>query len=600
MLNIIDSAKSGNRDALEQIYFMYNKQVFYFCSKLVNESELANNLTFDTFQCAFDRINTLEEADQLELWIKNIAAIKCFNYIHKMKPMLFLHSAEPNEEALFSLEEIEKMEKGALDETISCNLMDKMLQRLDDAQRMTIMFHYFNALSIPQIAKIMSCTEEMVRERLKIGAARMKQTILLLAENEIKISQVDFRAAIGLMAACARVPEAVEEKILSFIAEISTPDVAPIEEKDYSEEYSFDNYVSSLDRQEPGELEAAISRFTAYIEKEERQKKEKELAAALGEQIEEQQVSEKISESLKTKSASLLVKFLSWFKGFNMMQQSIALIIIIGIIAAIIVGFSLGKNKKPIKKDEVSSTISSVVSQVESKPEVIKPVYKVEIEKTENNLKAEDDTVIAKAAYELPVVTISTEKEAEKKINDYLVSQKDAIHATYASEQKILECNYAYEHQHYGPYIVNETTIKSTKTRADEQVISIEQSKYTYAYGNVHGEDELSALNFNVKTGELLKAEDILSDKTGYEDIVTNFICTELEKNQSEGKYTMYDDYRSVVRTTVMKDGRWLMAEDGIKVIFNSDEIVYYDLGIQTFTVPYGEINQYLLEDYQK
>lgn len=601
MYSIIDSAKQGNRDALEQIYYMYNKQIYYFCSKLITDSDLAKNFTYETFSCAFERISTLEEADQLELWIKNIAAIKCYNYIHKMKPMLFLHSAEENDEPLFLEEEIEKFEEGQLDETLSCSIMDKMLDRLDDAQRMTIMFHYFNALSISQIAKIMSCTEDMVRQRLKISASKMKKTLISLAEKGTKLAKIDFRTVISLMAACRVVPEDLENRILGHIAEISISEEAPVkEEKDYSDDYSFDNYVSSLERTEPGELEAAISRFTSYIEREETKKKEKEAEKLLN-NLNEEKAPRKIEKSdIKVASASALVKFLTWFKGLGVTKQSICLIGVAGFIAIIIILISaLSGNEAPKKENTSANKTSSVVSQVVSQKEEPKAVYKMTFEDNEELLKAQDGTILAKASYKLPKVEISLYEDAQNAINKYFANQMAEILSTYKSQEKIAECNYMYDNQHYGPFKVNETLVETKVGRVHEKIISVEIDKYSYIYGNVHGQDEKTAVNFDTKTGEILNLDAVMSDKSGYEDYATNFICKALETNQANGEYTIYSDYNSVVRTTVTKDGRWLFTDKGLTIIFNVDEVAYFSAGVQTFTIPYAELDAFLNADYK-
>ncbi len=71
MVEIIEGAKRGNAECLAKIYAMYKNQIYYFCSKLVeNDQERAKELCCETFSCAFERLDTLPQAGQFELWIK--------------------------------------------------------------------------------------------------------------------------------------------------------------------------------------------------------------------------------------------------------------------------------------------------------------------------------------------------------------------------------------------------------------------------------------------------------------------------------------------------------------------------------------------------
>ena len=132
MKELLEQAINGDGGALREIYSKYNKPVYYFCLKLMPSPSDAAEMCAETFDCAFARLETLENPDQFDIWLKNIAAIRCYNLIHKQKPMLFLQAVADTEECLFSEAELEEMPQGELEETRTCQLMDKMLDRLND------------------------------------------------------------------------------------------------------------------------------------------------------------------------------------------------------------------------------------------------------------------------------------------------------------------------------------------------------------------------------------------------------------------------------------------------------------------------------------
>ncbi len=129
-----------------------------------------------------------------------------------MKPMLFLQEVGDTSEPLFSAAEISSMKEGEYDKARASGVMDRMLDRLNDAQRMTLMLHYFNGLSVTQIAKIMSCSDDIVKQRMTKAAEHMKTTVSALEKKGIRLEAVDFRTVLQLMAACITVPQSVNEK----------------------------------------------------------------------------------------------------------------------------------------------------------------------------------------------------------------------------------------------------------------------------------------------------------------------------------------------------------------------------------------------------
>lgn len=606
MKELIERARNKEREAFEKIYSLYKNQIYYFCVRLIPDQVQSRELTLETFACAFDRIDTLEETEQFEIWIKNIAAIKCFNYIHKMKPMLFLQASDSNHESLFTEADLETFEQGTLDETKSAAVMDKMLSRLDDAQRMTLMFHYYNGLSVAQIAKIMSCSQDMVKLRTHASAERMKNTLAFLEGKGIILSEVDFRTVLQLMAACASVPQEIDAQVQAHISEMceeTVPETPP------KPSYSFENYVSSLETREPGELESSVSKYTGneasglsdsepFIRtvdiKSGAVSKNKTSSAPNDKAKRGVQNARRSTESAKRKENGVLKKF----RSLSVTQQSVALLVALAIIATVIIAAALPHRKKDLEPpvSSTASTVSKTVSKtVSSEPQ---KSLSLEFKDEENTLKASDGTVIAKSSYQYPVATIPSNTAAAEKINSFFNSEKAEIMSTYTSEEKKAECELMYSQKAYGDWKANETSVKMAGGRADEKVMSFEKSLYTFSYGNIYGITEFEAYCFSSETGEQLKIADIVSDRDAYYTFASDYIKNIAEEKQNAGDFSLYSDYVSTISSTVKDDSRWYLTDTGLKILFEADEIVYFTYGAQSVEIPYSELTSYLKAEY--
>ncbi len=600
MFEILEGAKQGFAVSLRKIYELYRPQIYYFCSKLVADSDVAIDLCCETFVCAFDELDSLEQPEQFELWIKNIAAIKCFNYIHKMRPMLFLQSVADTSESLFSESEMEAMPKGDIEETKTAAVMDMMINRLNDAQRMTIMLHYFNGLSVAQIAKIMSCSGDIVKQRMEKAAEHMKTTIEALTQKEINLKAVEFRTALQLMVACTVVPDEVDLRINAAISERATDQQPELEAEPTPEEFIIDKYINNAER-ELGETETATSKYTEndgaaiaesvfekFAPKSYDDKKENGIIAAA------EEVGKTATRAAKKVGATAKKKFL----GLSMMQQSVALLLVVVVVAAIIIGTSF-KNKK--QNIDIVSSVTSSTESVQSTVSVAPaPQYKLEFQKDTKEVKADDGAVVAEASYEYPVVTLSENPEAQETINSFFSGDKAEVLATFNDENKNYEYKYAYANKSYGEFKKNERTVTMQKGRVDKQSVNFLKTEYNYLYGNVYGNHEVTAYCFSSTTGKQLQITEVMADLNGYKEYAKNFICTRLEEKQNKGDFSLYSDYANVVGAAVEKQGNWYFTDTGLTVVINPDEVVFYTYGPQIFEMPYSELENYLAQEYAK
>jgi len=593
MKEVIESAKKGNIESLRNIYSLFKKQIYYFCSKLITDPILAKELTTETFLCAWDKLDTLEDADKFEVWLKNIAAIKCFNYIHKMKPMLFLQSAGEKALILFSETELNNMEKDvALDETKSAAVMDMMFSRLDDAQRMTLMFHYYIGLSLGRIAKIMNCSGEMVKGRMEFAAESMKTTLNVLLKNGIELSAVDFRTVLQLSAACVVVPPEIDQKMEDYFSSLNTPEPEIEEEKPV---YSFDNYIPR--EEEPGEFESSVSKYTDNEPKTYNTEIFKTYTVNTNEKKAPVREEKSTLKQKKTKKTNILANLKTRFRALSVTQQSVALLISVGLVAIIILAVAIPNRKDKIEPSASSSTptVSSTES-VASAP-VVK-LLKVDIKEEKKELKSPDDTVIALASYQLPIATISEYPEAQQKINKFFEQEKEGVISFYDNAEKKAECELMYSQKAYGEWKKNEYTVKMLLGKITDKVISIEKSSNTFVYGNVHSQTSISCYNFSTQTGEQLKIEDVMKDADSYYTFATNYITAIAEAKQNNGDFDLYSGYTTTISNIVRDNTRWYFTDKGIKIIFEEDELVYITYGAQSVEIPYSELQNHLKEEY--
>lgn len=109
--------------------------------------------------------------------------------------------------------------------------------------------------------------------------------------------------------------------------------------------------------------------------------------------------------------------------------------------------------------------------------------------------------------------------------------------------------------------------------------------------GGAHGNDRISLLNFDPKTGELLKYEDVFKDlKALKERVKSEFYNTVTEDDLDENHdYFFGKDFQL--------PENFGFSEDGIVFLYNTYEVASYNRGFVEFVVDFEDLENYLIKN---
>lgn len=173
---LIQEALGGNAQAFDELYACSCQSVWFTCIQLLKNEQDAKDLMQDTYLTAFSKLDTLENPDAFIGWINRIAINNCKNYLRRNSAYTYdemqdyADIPEVNEEFL--------PEEYVTNESKRKILFDIMQKSLSDVQYQTIILHYFDELSVAEIAELMECGEEAVKSRLRYARAKIKEEVL--------------------------------------------------------------------------------------------------------------------------------------------------------------------------------------------------------------------------------------------------------------------------------------------------------------------------------------------------------------------------------------------------------------------------------------
>lgn len=192
LISVVSAAQSGDGDALNKLFNAYYNDVYYFALKTVKDSELACDITQETFVKIIGALGDLKEPAAFVTWMKQITYSLCTGYFKKKKDVL-VDETEDGGTIFDTLQEdrAEFIPDEAMDQQDFRRTILAMLDTLSPEQRSATMLYYYDELSIKEVAQIQGVSEGTVKSRLNYARKAIKAAVEdYEKKNNIKLHSV--------------------------------------------------------------------------------------------------------------------------------------------------------------------------------------------------------------------------------------------------------------------------------------------------------------------------------------------------------------------------------------------------------------------------
>jgi RNA polymerase sigma factor (sigma-70 family) len=185
IVEIVIRLKSGDQQAFETLYKYTHNRVFFLALKVLHNHNDALEVVQETYVSVYKYIGKLYKPEAFSAWLSKIVINKCKDYLGKQKEVLMTENEEVDGRDTDEVIEdttADFIPHEMLDKSETRSMIMALIDALPDSQRMTILLHYYQALSVEEIAAIMECPASTVKSRL------------LYAKRQIKAGVEDYEA----------------------------------------------------------------------------------------------------------------------------------------------------------------------------------------------------------------------------------------------------------------------------------------------------------------------------------------------------------------------------------------------------------------------
>lgn len=173
--HLVEKIKKGDNKSFEKLYKLTEREVWFTCISFLKDETTAQDIMQETYITAFLKIQSLEKSSQIRSWLNRIAVNKCKNYL-KGKGEIQLDDEIFENQAIVD-ERISIPEEYISDKAKREIILSIMQEVLSDVQYQTVIMHYFNEMTVDEIAEVFECSRGTVLSRLNYSRAKMKTAI---------------------------------------------------------------------------------------------------------------------------------------------------------------------------------------------------------------------------------------------------------------------------------------------------------------------------------------------------------------------------------------------------------------------------------------
>lgn len=170
--------KAGDENAFTEIYEKSKRLVYTTCYGILNNEQDAEDATQETYTAVFLKLTELKDENVFLQWLKRIAANKARDKYKVRKGDLSYDDTVAAGEDIEGDDNLEDLpDSYVMDKTKRDALHKIIKESLKDAEYQTVLLFYYDEFSRKDIAEVMGCSEETVKDRLSKSRKKIKAGI---------------------------------------------------------------------------------------------------------------------------------------------------------------------------------------------------------------------------------------------------------------------------------------------------------------------------------------------------------------------------------------------------------------------------------------
>lgn len=189
LLDLIRRSRQGDPEAQEALILAAQNKIYYHCKKILKHEEDAQDATQDVLIVMITSLDKLKEPAAFWGWVNGITANRCRHLLSSPHKEWQIPEDEEGNSMLDSMENLDEqlVPEKALDNEETRRMILGLVDDLPPEQRMSVLFYYYDEMSVKDIAAAMETSEGTVKSRLNYARRAIKNGVEDYERKGIKL-----------------------------------------------------------------------------------------------------------------------------------------------------------------------------------------------------------------------------------------------------------------------------------------------------------------------------------------------------------------------------------------------------------------------------
>ncbi len=192
---LIRRCKAGEELAFESLVGKYQRELFHLVSWHVGSAAEAEDIVQEILSKVYFSLSKFDDDRPFYPWLRRVAINQCYDELRRVRRRKILRFTELNEQETRTIEKFmatpstEAAEPALKNPEELRSLMQKILSRLPEKQRMAIVMRDLRQVPYEEMADALKCSKQAVRLKVFRARARLRTLLVRAMRRQEKLNQ---------------------------------------------------------------------------------------------------------------------------------------------------------------------------------------------------------------------------------------------------------------------------------------------------------------------------------------------------------------------------------------------------------------------------
>ncbi len=178
---LVTRALQGDEKAFGDIVDQYSALMLRTATMIVADRDIAEDVVQDAFIQAWHHLSDLREAGALRPWLMRIVVNQCISFKRRLARTTAFVRQSLSEQEIDLTAQIADHHKGRLERDWD---LAQAIDELPTKQRVVIVLHYYNGMTLPEMAKVLQTSENTLKKRIQAALNNLRRVLRLADMDE--------------------------------------------------------------------------------------------------------------------------------------------------------------------------------------------------------------------------------------------------------------------------------------------------------------------------------------------------------------------------------------------------------------------------------